>query len=212
MSVIGIFRNPSLNLQSEIIHAIIFQAESIMTFDPTFMSSLILIATGFGAAFITALWLSLVIWTYRDIRQRTRDPLVRILAVLVSGVLFLPGVLIYLILRPSLTTDEEYQKTLEEEALLQSIEEMPLCPGCSRKIEREWRVCPNCHTKLMKPCPNCGRLMELPWNVCPYCATAVLGTRDDSPIIETPSVEDALKDFSRNDDLVDPNFKDQLDN
>ncbi len=182
-----------------------------MSFDPTFMSSLILIATGFGAAFITALWLSLVIWTYRDIRQRTRDPLVRILAVLVSGVLFLPGVLIYLIMRPSLTTDEEYQKTLEEEALLQSIEELPLCPGCSRKIEREWLVCPNCHTKLMKPCPNCGRLMELPWNVCPYCATPVLGSRDDSPIIETPSVEDALKDFSIEDDLMDPNIKDELD-
>lgn len=182
-----------------------------MTIDPTFMSSLILILTGFGAAFIAALWLSLVIWTYRDICQRTRDPLVRILAVLVASVLFLPGVLIYLILRPAQTTDEEYQKSLEEEALLQSIEELPLCPGCSRRIDRQWIVCPNCHTKLMKTCPHCGKLMELPWNVCPFCATPVMGDRGDSSIIETPSVEEALKDFSLDDDLLGSDIKDRTD-
>lgn len=182
-----------------------------MTIDPTFMSSLILILTGFGAAFIAALWLSLVIWTYRDICQHTRDPLVRILAVLVASVLFLPGVLIYLILRPAQTTDEEYQKSLEEEALLQSIEELPLCPGCSRRIDRQWIVCPNCHTKLMKTCPHCGKLMELPWNVCPFCATPVMGDRGDSSIIETPSVEEALKDFSLDDDLLGSDIKDRTD-
>lgn len=182
-----------------------------MTIDPTFMSSLILILTGFGAAFIAALWLSLVIWTYRDICQRTRDPLVRILAVLVASVLFLPGVLIYLILRPAQTTDEEYQKSLEEEALLQSIEELPLCPGCSRRIDRQWIVCPNCHTKLMKTCPHCGKLMELPWNVCPFCATPVMGDRGDSSIIETPSVEEALKGFSSDDDLLGSDIKDRTD-
>ena len=40
-----------------------------MSFDPTFLSSMILILTGFGAAFMAALWISLVIWTYRDIRK-----------------------------------------------------------------------------------------------------------------------------------------------
>jgi len=182
-----------------------------MAFDPTFLSSMILIATGFGAAFIAALWLSLVIWTYRDINKRTRDPMVRILAVLVAGLLFLPGVLIYMILRPAQTNDDEYQKALEEEALLQSIEEIPLCPGCSRKIEREWLVCPNCHTKLMKTCPHCSRLLELAWNVCPYCATPVMGSRGDSSVIETPSVEDTLKDFSLDDDLLGSDNKDSTD-
>ncbi len=51
-----------------------------MTFDPTFVSNLILILTGFGGAFLAALWISLVIWTYRDIRTRTRDPLVPVSA------------------------------------------------------------------------------------------------------------------------------------
>ena len=103
-----------------------------MTFDPSFLSNFMLILTAWGGAFLAALWLSLIVWTYRDIRQRARDPLGRILAVLVVAVLFLPGIVIYLILRPLKTLEDEYQHTLEEEALLQSIEDIPLCPGCGR--------------------------------------------------------------------------------
>ena len=58
-----------------------------MTLDPTFVSNLILVLTGFGGAFLAALWISLVIWTYRDIRTRARDPLVQTLATLLVAVL-----------------------------------------------------------------------------------------------------------------------------
>src|SRR4030067_106737 len=71
-----------------------------MTFDPASLTIILLILTAWGAAFLAALWLSLVIWTFRDIRSRARDSLARILAVLVVAVLFLPGILIYLILCP----------------------------------------------------------------------------------------------------------------
>ena len=74
-----------------------------MNFDPTALSDFMLILAGWAGAFVAALWLSLIIWTYRDIRSRAKDPLARILAVLVVGVLFLPGIVIYLILRPSQT-------------------------------------------------------------------------------------------------------------
>jgi RNA polymerase subunit RPABC4/transcription elongation factor Spt4 len=67
--------------------------------------------------------------------------------------------------------------TLEEEALLQSIEETPTCPGCGRRIKDNWIICPNCHTKLRKACLHCGKLMELPWNLCPYCGTPAPGMR-----------------------------------
>ncbi|MFN3307967.1 MAG: zinc ribbon domain-containing protein [Anaerolineales bacterium] len=141
--------------------------------------NLILILSAWGGAFLAALWFSLVIWTYRDIRQRTRDRLARILAILVVTVLFLPGMVIYWILRPPRTLEDEYQQTLEEEALLQSLEEAVLCPGCGRKTEADWMVCPSCHTKLRKQCHQCGRLLELAWNICPYCATPVLGMRKE---------------------------------
>lgn len=148
-----------------------------MNFDPTSLGDFLLILTAWAAAFIVALWLALIFWTYRDIKARARDPLSRILAVLVVAVLFLPGIVIYLILRPSHTLEDEYQKTLEEEALLQAIEESPLCPGCGRRIKENWSICPNCHTKLRKNCHHCGKLMELPWNICPYCGTTAPGMR-----------------------------------
>ena len=53
-----------------------------MMIDPTTLKNVLLVLTGFLAAFAAALWLSLLIWTHRDIHQRTRDPLARILAVL----------------------------------------------------------------------------------------------------------------------------------
>lgn len=159
-----------------------------MTFDPNTLGNFTLFGIAFGAAFIAALWLSLIIWTYRDIRSRARDPLARVLAVLVVAVLFLPGMLVYLILRPAHTLEEEYQRTLEEEALLQTIEEVPVCPGCSRHIDPEWMACPHCHTRLKKRCHQCGRLMELPWNLCPYCTTPAPGMRR-----ENISMEDALQ-------------------
>jgi RNA polymerase subunit RPABC4/transcription elongation factor Spt4 len=166
-----------------------------MTFDPTFLSNLILVLTAFGGAFLAALWVSLVVWTYRDIRTRARDPLVQILSALTVAVLNLPGVLIYLILRPPRTLEEEYQRTLEEEALLQALEDLPLCPGCERRVKDEWQVCPNCHTKLKKSCHNCARLMELSWNICPYCGTPAPGMR-----VEASSVEDALRGLKMNDE------------
>lgn len=160
-----------------------------MTLDPALMSSLILVLSGFGAAFLAALWISLVIWTYRDIRTRSRDTLVQTLATLLVAVLNLPGVLVYLILRPQRTLEEEYQRTLEEEALLQALEDLPLCPGCERRVKDEWQVCPNCHTKLKKSCENCNRLMELPWNICPYCGTPAAGMRRG----EGTSLDEALR-------------------
>lgn len=148
-----------------------------MTFDPTTLSNFFLIAAGFGSAFIVALWVSLAIWTFRDIRTRTKDPLIRILAVLITAILFLPGAIIYFILRPRYTIEEEYQKVLEEEALLQNIETKPSCPACGRRVQDEWIACPGCHAILKKKCPHCGHLLELPWKICPYCAQSVPAAR-----------------------------------
>lgn len=161
-----------------------------MHLDPTFLSNFFLILAAWGGAFIAALWLSLAIWTWRDVRRRARDPLARILAVLVVALLFIPGVVIYLILRPARTLEEEYQQSLEEEALLRAIEDSSLCPGCGRHTHTDWIICPQCHTRLRKSCHQCGKLIELPWNLCPFCGAAAPGMRR-----EDLTTEDALQNL-----------------
>jgi RNA polymerase subunit RPABC4/transcription elongation factor Spt4 len=156
----------------------------LMIFDPTFLSGFTLVLTGFAGAFLIALWVALVVWTYRDIRSRHRDRLVHFLAAALVALLNLPGVLVYLILRPSRTLEEEYQQTLEEESLLQAIEDQPICPGCERRIKADWVVCPSCQTKLRKPCHSCGRLMELPWNICPFCGAPAPGMRKEGGTLD----------------------------
>ncbi len=142
-----------------------------MPIDISALSETVLWTVTFVGAFLAALWLSLVIWTFRDMRARSRDILAQVMAALVVAVLLLPGLLIYLILRPPKTLAEQYEQSLEEEALLQEIEERRVCPGCNRQVDEAWQICPNCLTRLKKPCVSCERLIDLAWTVCPYCAT-----------------------------------------
>jgi RNA polymerase subunit RPABC4/transcription elongation factor Spt4 len=141
------------------------------------------------AAFLTAVWISVVIWAFRDIRARSRDIFAQILATLMVLIFFplfpFPGLILYLFLRPRESLAEVYERSLEEEALLQGIEERLACPGCNRRIEEDYMICPTCHTRLKKACPACGHLLHLRWNICPYCG-AVQTTAKASPGL-TPS-------------------------
>ncbi len=141
-----------------------------MSFDQDTLNTVILTLITAAGAVSTAFWLALILWTWRDMRQRSRDPLAQIAAALVVAVLGVFGLVIYVMLRPTETLAEAYERSLEEEALLQNIEERPICPGCGRAAKDDWQVCPHCHTRLKKPCVNCGELLELAWNLCPYCA------------------------------------------
>jgi hypothetical protein len=133
------------------------------------LSGVLLAVVSIVAAVATALWISLIIWTYRDMRSRSRDVFAQVLAALVVTILNIPGLLVYLILRPQETLAEQYERALEEEALLQEIEDKKVCPGCGHPTKENWMLCPYCHTKLKKPCQSCTQLLELPWAICPYC-------------------------------------------
>ena len=122
-------------------------------------------------AYLVALWFALVVWTFRDIESRSRSVVAQIFSTLVVVLFFLPGVLIYLILRPKETLDEAFGRSLEEEYLLQDLEDLSLCPTCHRPVRDEFVVCPACYTELRRACPSCARLVDLNWALCPYCTT-----------------------------------------
>lgn len=145
-------------------------------------------------ALLAAVWISLVVWTFRDMRARSRDPFAQLLAAIVVALLPGAGLLVYLILRPPETLAEAYERALEEEALLQEIEERPACPGCSRTVDPRWILCPHCHTRLRKVCPDCESLMELQWNLCPFCGNQHVDLYHPGPplvgeeLFETPTL------------------------
>src|SRR5439155_25469487 len=126
-----------------------------------------------GVAYFVGFTFALVIWTFRDIQSRSQDVVVQILATLWVAVMNLPGLLIYLILRPQNTLVEAYERSLEEESLLQDIESRLACPSCQQRVQADYLLCPNCLTQLKKQCPHCLKILLLKWTVCPFCTHEV---------------------------------------
>ncbi len=123
-------------------------------------------------AYLFALYAGLVVWTWRDIRARTRDVLAQIMATLLVMIFTLPGLVVYLLLRPRTTLAEEYERSLAEEAMLQDLEERHICPQCRRRVGADFIFCPYCHHHLKTQCVGCGRLLHPAWDLCPYCGLA----------------------------------------
>jgi len=73
-----------------------------------------------GAA-VALFHVSLIVWVARDVASRTRDRTMRLLAVALSAFLSVFGTLIYLLLRPSETLSERYERELIEELLAREV-------------------------------------------------------------------------------------------
>jgi RNA polymerase subunit RPABC4/transcription elongation factor Spt4 len=153
----------------------------------TIISSVLILLGAYGLLFM----FSLVIWTFRDIRSRSRDVLMQILATLLVLVFNIPGLLLYFVLRPQETLTEAYEHALGQEALLQDIEDRYICPNCKRKVDADFAICPFCQHELRKHCQNCARLLNLNWDLCPYCGEqqVVVTTIPETPAQEMPAQE-----------------------
>lgn len=124
-----------------------------------------------AGAYLLALWFALVVWTYRDITSRSTNAFTQIFSTLVVVLFFVPGAIIYLILRPRETLDEAFQRSMEEEYLLQDLDDYPLCHACRHAVRDDFVFCPNCSNELRRSCRSCHRLVDVRWEVCPYCGS-----------------------------------------
>ncbi len=122
-----------------------------------------------SGAYLAALWVVLIVWTYRDAESRSRNVVTQVFSTMLAALFFVPGVLLYMMLRPKDTLDSTFQRSLEEEYLLQDLEANVACPNCNRAVSEEYVVCPHCHTKLKEACASCGRDFDVRWSLCPYC-------------------------------------------
>src|SRR3972149_5902514 len=138
-----------------------------------------------GGVWALLLWLSIVVWVYRDIRDRTRDSSLQVLSVFVVLMFFpgfnVPGLALYLMLRPRDTLEEAYARSLEEEALLRELGDEGSCPSCRRLTEKDFQYCPSCQTQLKDQCAKCERLLSYSWVACPSCGTTRPGAATPPP-------------------------------
>lgn len=146
-----------------------------------------------GGAYFLALWFALVVWTFRDIQERSRSVIAQIFSTLVVVLFSVPGVLLYLLLRPRETLDDAFERSLQEEYLLQDMEGLALCPHCERVVGDDFLYCPYCRAQLRLTCHECGRPVDVRWAICPYCGVE----QETIEAVPAPAPSRALPDLGR---------------
>jgi RNA polymerase subunit RPABC4/transcription elongation factor Spt4 len=125
--------------------------------------------------YVGVLWLALAFSVIRDARRRNMSRLVFWVSMALAFMPPFMGALVYFVLRPPQTIDEE--RALELELYDPSVDgesHTRPCPHCGREIERTFIICPYCRTQFARRCASCDRALRLGWSICPYCATEVV--------------------------------------
>ena len=133
------------------------------------IATLIGILVALLGAFLFAFWIAMGIWTFNDIRSRTRDWLAIVLASLLVLVFPLVGLVLYMMIRPRETLADVFDRALEEESLLRELEATLSCHSCGLPVQDSWNFCSNCHSQLRYACSSCGKAMRHEWSICVSC-------------------------------------------
>src|SRR4051794_32794290 len=138
-----------------------------------FGSPIVQLALQAAFVYLVVLWLASAYWAFRDMQQRSDNVILPYVAaagvILFTPLFFVLAIWIYKIVRPHEKIGEVWERNLAEEALLAEVEAIHHCPGCERRIDEEWIICPSCRTRLKRVCPNCSRLVGMDWSLCAWC-------------------------------------------
>lgn len=126
-------------------------------------------------AYVGVLWLALAFSVIRDARRRSMSRVLLAVAIVLAFIPPFLGALVYFVLRPPQTLDEERALELElYDPAVDGASPNRACPHCGREIERAFIICPYCRTQFARRCGNCDHALRLGWSICPYCATEVV--------------------------------------
>jgi RNA polymerase subunit RPABC4/transcription elongation factor Spt4 len=150
------------------------------------------------AVYWVVLWIAAAYWAFRDMQGRSDNAIAPYLAatfiIAFTPILFPLAVFTYRIVRPHERIGDVYERNLAEEAMLAEIEAIPHCPGCDRRVDPAWIICPTCRTRLNRVCPNCTRLVGLDWSLCAWCGREferhdAIAASSAAPIVSLPTRE-----------------------
>ena len=123
--------------------------------------------------FLILMWLSLVVWVYKDARRRKTAPGYPRLMAAVALLIPFFGPLLYIAVRPAETSVEQHERMLETIALERQA--VQRCPDCGYPTEARYLACPSCMRKLKEPCSHCHEPIDPRWSICPFCEKVPAG-------------------------------------
>ena len=141
--------------------------------DSSFTFVVVIVA---AVIYVAVLWIALAFYVVRDARLRSTSSAFVAFSTFLGFVPPFLGALIYVVVRPRRTMEEERALAIEEQMFLDPVDNTPVmrpCPSCGREIEEDFVVCPYCRTQFSRRCVNCDRVLRLGWAICPFCATDV---------------------------------------
>lgn len=143
--------------------------------------------TLFGIA-LGAFWIVVLYWVWLDSGERTTKKSVRIAYLILVALLFVVGLIIYMLIRPSQTIQEIYWADLERRYLKYETAELGDCPKCGTQLFPGFTYCPNCRYVLKVKCSQCGVEMDKQYRYCPSCGNRM---REKSQVVneELPTKE-----------------------
>ena len=126
--------------------------------------------------FLAIIWLAMIYWTRADAKRRIADP-VLVLCATASALFPFVGTIVYMIVRPPEYLEDLRERELEMQAAEARLAQLSYyaCQHCGQEVEKDYLICPSCHSRLRDPCASCQRPLEMLWTVCPYCETPVVG-------------------------------------
>jgi len=116
-------------------------------------------------------WIVVIGWVWSDALERYRSKGAALMIVILLITINIFGLVIYFIIRPRYTLDEEYWENLEKRFLKYEAQGLGDCPHCGEEVQPSFIFCRNCGRRLRVKCKECEMYLEPDWKVCPFCGT-----------------------------------------